>query len=150
MPNIRWLLALITAVHRFVYRASGGRLGRRLGGVETLLLETVGRRTGRRRTTPLLFVRDDARFVVVASNAGDARHPAWWLNLRAHPEATIQVGRERLAVRGREATELETQRLWDRLEAEWPDYAAYRRRTDRRIPVVILEPRDGEDAARSG
>lgn len=150
MPNVRWLLALVTAVHRFVYRASGGRLGRRLGGVETLLLETVGRRTGRTRATPLLFVRDGARYVVVASNAGDDRHPAWWLNLRAHPDATIQVGPERLRVRGREATGPEAGRLWSQLEAAWPDYAAYRRRTDRRIPVVVLDPREPEGAAGSG
>lgn len=150
MPNIRWLLALITAVHRFVYRASGGRLGRHLGRVETLLLETVGRRSGKRRTTPLLFVRDGDRYVVVASNAGDDRHPAWWLNLRARPEARIQVGAETRPVRGREAAEAERERLWPELEAAWPDYAAYRTRTARRIPLVILEPDApaGDGAAR--
>ena len=145
MPNIRWLLALITRLHRFVYRASGGRLGESLGGVKTLLLETRGRRSGKRRIIPLLYERDDERFLVVASNAGDDRPPAWWRNLQARPEATIQVGRARHAVRAREATELESQRLWPRLERTWPDYAAYRRRTDRPIPIVVLEPRGQED-----
>lgn len=151
MPNLRWLLALITSVHRWIYRVSGGRVGQHLGRVEVLLLETVGRRSGRPRTTPLLYVRDGAHHVVVASNAGDDRHPAWWLNLRAHPEARIQVGPSRLPVRAREADEAERERLWPMLEAAYPYYADYRRRTMRRIPVVVLAPRDGaEKAAASG
>jgi deazaflavin-dependent oxidoreductase (nitroreductase family) len=146
MPNIRWLLALITRVHRWLYRVSGGRVGQHLGRVEVLLLETVGRRSGRRRTIPLLTVRDDERFVVVASNAGDDRHPAWWLNLKAQPEAEVQLGTERFPVRAREAGELEAQRLWPRLEAAYPYYADYRRRTVRPIPIVVLEPRDAQGA----
>ena len=81
MPNIRWLIALITALHRFVYRMSGGWIGGRLPGQRFLLLTTRGRRTGLERTQPLLYVRDGDDFVVVGSNGGDDRPPAWWLNL---------------------------------------------------------------------
>jgi deazaflavin-dependent oxidoreductase (nitroreductase family) len=104
MPNIRWLLALITVLHRALYRATGGRIGANMAGMRMLLLETLGRRSGQRRATPLLYVEDGERFVVVASNAGDARNPAWLLNLRKHPEAGIQVGTRRVAVRAREAS----------------------------------------------
>lgn len=141
MPNIRWLLALVTAVHRFVYRASGGRLGARLNGVDTLLLANVGRKSGTLRHTPLLYVRDGERYVVVASNAGDDRHPAWWLNLKAHPETSAQVGRRHVPVHARRAGPEETARLWTLLEAAYPPYAEYRTRTSREIPIVVLEPR---------
>lgn len=139
MPNIRWLLALITRVHRFVYRASGGRLGANLGGSRMLLLEHVGRRTGKPRSTPLLYVPDGERLVVAASNAGDDRPPAWWLNLKHKPEASVQVGRDHYRVRAREADTAERERLWPLLETSYRYYADYRQRTTREIPVVILE-----------
>ena len=147
MPNIRWLLALITALHRFVYRASGGRLGSKLGGAPMLLLSSVGRKTGKQRATPLLYVEDlehegdGARWVVIASNAGDDRHPAWWLNLQSRPDTTIQVGTAHHDVRARRATPEEVERIWPKLIASYGYYDAYRERTARDIPVVILEPR---------
>jgi deazaflavin-dependent oxidoreductase (nitroreductase family) len=140
VPNIRWLLALITTVHRFLYRISSGRIGARTGGVDVLLLETVGRRTGRRRSTPLLYVRDGANWVVVASNAGDDRNPAWWLNLQSRPDAHIQVGDQRHEVHARRASGEEDERLWPRLVAAYRGYDAYRQRTRRDIPIVVLEP----------
>jgi deazaflavin-dependent oxidoreductase (nitroreductase family) len=147
MPNVRWLLALVTALHRFVYRASGGRLGSNLGGRPMLLLANVGRRSGALRHTPLLYVCDGDRYVVVASNAGDDRHPAWWLNLRERPETLVQVGREHVRVRARDATPEEAQRLWPRLEQHYAAYARYRRRTRREIPLVVLEPLREAEAA---
>ena len=142
MPNVRWLLALITAIHRFVYRISGGRLGGRLGRRDMLLLTTVGRKSGLERTAPLLYVSHGDDFVVVASNAGDERAPAWWLNLGARPEATVRVGRETCGVRARRATHDEVSRLWPLLEASYGSYASYRERTSREIPVVLLERRE--------
>lgn len=139
MPNIRWLIGLITVVHRLLYRASGGRLGQRGPGTRFLLLTTTGRRTGRRRTVPLLYVRDGERWAVVASNAGDPRDPAWWLNLQARPRAEIRVGADRRSVRARRATGEEADRLWPALVASYRHYADYRRRTTREIPVVLLE-----------
>ncbi len=148
MPNIRWLIALISLVHRAVYRASGGRLGQSLGrGRRMLLLTTRGRRSGRPRVTPLLYVPDGQRWIVVGSNGGDDRHPAWWLNLRQEPEARIQVGREELAVRGRAADPAERARLWPELVAAYRPYEDYRRRTEREIPVVILERAEARSQA---
>jgi len=139
VPNIRWLIALITALHRFVYRASGGWIGGRLPGQRFLLLTTTGRRTGQPRTMPLLYVPEGERFVVVGSNGGDDRPPAWWLNLQAKPAARIQVDRAQHPVVARQARGAELDALWQRLEASYRYYADYRRRTSREIPVVILE-----------
>jgi len=139
VPNIRWLIALITALHRFVYRASGGWIGGRLPGQRFLLLVTRGRRTGQLRTMPLLYVPDGERFVVVGSNGGDDRPPAWWLNLQAQPAAEVQVDRARHRVTARQARGAELEALWRRLEASYRYYADYRLRTAREIPVVVLE-----------
>jgi F420H(2)-dependent quinone reductase len=140
VPNIRWLLALITVLHRLLYRASGGRLGARLGRLRFLLLVHSGRRSGRARVTPLLYVEDGGRFAVVASNAGDDRPPAWWLNLQAHPDARIQAGRQQLAVTARRASPEESRQLWPKLLDAYRWYADYRQRTRREIPIVLLEP----------
>ena len=140
MPNIRWLLALITVVHRTLYRLTGGRIGAHAGSANMLLLETLGRRSGQRRVTPLLYVADGERFVVVASNAGDDRNPAWLLNLRKNSEAEIRVGKRRIPVHSREANETESERLWPKLLSSYAHYRDYRTRTQRHIPIVVLEP----------
>ncbi|HEU4428070.1 MAG TPA: nitroreductase/quinone reductase family protein [Myxococcota bacterium] len=143
MPNIRWLLALITALHRLAYRATRGVIGRRIPLVDwrVLLLTHVGRRTGRSYTVPLLYIADGARFVVVGSNAGDARPPAWWRNLQAQPDARVQVGADLIPVRARLATGAERARLWAALVASYRDYARYERATRgaRELPVIVLE-----------
>jgi deazaflavin-dependent oxidoreductase (nitroreductase family) len=140
VPNIRWLIALITALHRFVYVKSGGWIGGWLPGQRFLLLTTTGRRTGRERTMPLLYVPDGGRFVVVGSNGGDARPPAWWLNLQKQPAARVQVDRKHHRVSARPALGEERDALWALLEQSYRYYADYRRRTSREIPVVVLEP----------
>ncbi len=139
MPNIRWLLALITSVHRFLYQASGGWIGHRgLPGFRFLLLGARGRKSGREYITPLLYVAD-GDFVVVASNAGDARDPAWWKNLQANPDAWVQVGRERIPVRARAAGDAEAEELWPRVIAAYASFELYRTRAGRPIPLVLLE-----------
>ena len=140
MPNIRWLLALISVVHRALYRVTGGRIGARAGSASMLLLATLGRRSGQRRVTPLLYVEDGSRFVVVASNAGDDRHPAWLLNLRKHPAAEIQIGTRQIRVQAREATDSETELLWPKLLSSYSHFHDYRTHARRHIPVVVLEP----------
>lgn len=132
----------IGAVHAWVYRRSGGRLGHRLGPFGTLLLTTTGRKSGTARTVPLTYLPDGATYVIVASNGGADRPPAWWLNLRHTPRARIQVGRQTLEVHAAEADADEHRHLWPRLTAYNPVYASYTEITRRPIPVVILRPVD--------
>lgn len=130
-------------VHTFLYRRTGGRLGVSLPGVrgKILLLDHVGARSGTRRTSPLLYVEDGADLVVIASKGGFPKNPAWYYNLLANPETTVQVGRERRPVRARAAAPEERDRLWDLAVAAYSGYEEYRARTDREIPLVVLEPR---------
>jgi F420H(2)-dependent quinone reductase len=130
----------LTDGHVRLYRLTGGRIGGRVRGVDILLLDHVGRKSGKRRTTPLLYIEDADNVVIVASKGGSSKHPAWWLNLRSNPETTVQVGGERRRVRAHEAEGRERERLWPRVVDAWPDYENYQRRTERRIPVVVLEP----------
>ncbi len=127
------------AFHRVVYRAGGGRVGGRVWGLSILLLTTTGRKTGRSRTTPLCFLPDGANLVVVASNGGQRRLPAWWLNLLENPEATVEVGRSRRAVVARPAAPEERVRLWAEITAIAPGYLRYERRAGREIPLAILQ-----------
>jgi deazaflavin-dependent oxidoreductase (nitroreductase family) len=108
-------------------------------GLPVLLLRTTGRRSGRSRTSALMYLPMGESQVVVASRLGESRHPAWWLNLRSRPAAEIQIGTRRLPVLAREADGEERSRLWEQIVARQPDYAEYQRRTDRRIPIVVLE-----------
>ena len=109
-------------------------------GSPVLLLTTIGRKTGRRRTTPLLYLENGENMVVVASNGGAPKHPTWWLNLEANPEATVEVGRRKLRVRAEKAGGEERRRLWTRLVEMYPAYEDYQKRTTREIPVVVLCP----------
>jgi deazaflavin-dependent oxidoreductase (nitroreductase family) len=131
-------------LHASVFRATGGRIGGRMVGSPVLLLGTTGRKSGHKRTTVLLYLEDGGRYVIVASNGGTAKHPVWWLNLQADPEATVEVGVEvggrKIHVRATEARGEEKARLWQRLVRMYPSYEDYQKRTDREIPVVILEP----------
>lgn len=129
-----------TKLHTFVYRATGGKLGGRIVGAPMLLLTTTGRKSGKKRTSPLLYLEDGQDLVLVASNGGAPVHPAWWYNLRASPEATVEIGRRKLQVRAEKASLKEKERLWPRLVSMYPGYETYRHRTDREIPVVILRP----------
>ena len=140
MPNIRWLLRLITVVHRFILKSTGGRLGAKLGGMSMLLLENVGRKSGTVRETPLLYAENDGRYLVVASNAGDDRNPAWWLNLQARPEAAVRIRGRRIPVKARAAGDEEAAVLWPILDASYRYYPEYRARSSRTIPIVVLEP----------
>ncbi|GAA3721791.1 nitroreductase family deazaflavin-dependent oxidoreductase [Spinactinospora alkalitolerans] len=124
------------------YRETGGEVGHDWQGVSTLLLTTTGRRSGRERTTPLIYRRDGADHVIVASAGGQPGHPAWYHNLSTDPEVTVQVKDDRFPARARTATEEEKARLWPRMAEVWPDYDEYQTKTDRPIPVVILERRD--------
>jgi deazaflavin-dependent oxidoreductase (nitroreductase family) len=107
----------------------------------TLLLTVKGRRTGQLRRTPLIYGRDGDNYLVVASKGGADTPPEWYLNLRANPDVEIQVRDEHIRVRAREASAEEKPRLWATMTAIWPDYDEYQKKTDREIPVIVLEPR---------
>lgn len=139
------LIELFWRWHPRIYRATGGRVGGRLAGLPVLLLETIGRKSGLRRENALTYLPhpfpDGDGFVVIASVLGEPRHPSWYLNLRADPKVAVAVGRDRIAVVARDAEGEERAAIWDDLIEQSPDYARYRSRTERRIPVVVLERR---------
>ena len=134
----RW----ITRAHATVYRVTGGKIGGWIMG-PVLLLTTTGRKTGKQRTSPLLYLQDGENMAIVGSNGGATRHPAWWLNLLANPEAGVEIGSRKLRVRAGEAKGEEKSRLWARLVEMYPSYEDYQKRTTREIPVVVLYPQRG-------
>jgi len=135
------LLTTIWRLHRFWYRLSDGRLGAKFQGRDVLLLTTMGRKSGARRSVTLNCFPDGSAFVVIASNVGADHGPLWWQNLRAHPDAEVRIGPKRVAVHAREAHDTERQLLWTKIVERDLSYAEYERRTKRRIPIVLLEPR---------
>jgi len=147
MPNAladrSWpLLRRLAGAHVALYRRSGGRLGHRPPGIpQMLLLDHVGARSGVRRTSPLVYTRDGERFVLVASKGGYPRNPAWFYNLKAHPDTTIQVGPRVLEVHAEVAEEDERERLWPQCVATYSGFAGYQARAGRTIPLVVLTPR---------
>jgi deazaflavin-dependent oxidoreductase (nitroreductase family) len=138
---VRSATKYLGALHRLLYRSSGGRIGGRLWDLPVVLLTTTGRKSGKKRTVPLCSFRDGDDVVVIASYGGLERPPAWWLNLEASPEAELLTGRERRAVTARNAGPGERERLWAEVTTRAPGYLEYERRTTREIPVVILQPR---------
>jgi deazaflavin-dependent oxidoreductase (nitroreductase family) len=134
---------LFGAEHVRVYRETDGERGYAWKrGTRILLLTTKGRKSGETRVTPLIHVTDDDRYVVCASKGGHPEHPDWYVNLKANPDdVAVQVEAEEFPVRAYDAEDSERERLWKQLAADWPDYDAYQERTDRQIPVVVLEPR---------
>jgi deazaflavin-dependent oxidoreductase (nitroreductase family) len=129
-------------VHQWLYVHTDGRVGRSIGGRPMLLLRTVGRKTKEPRTNALLYVPVGDGFGVIASKGGDVRHPGWFHNLTANPDVEVQVGRERIPVRARVAEGDERQQIWDAANKVNDDqYDTYQSRTDRKIPVIVLERR---------
>jgi deazaflavin-dependent oxidoreductase (nitroreductase family) len=133
---------VVTTFHRTVFDLSKGLVGGRIAGMEVVKLTTIGRRSGKRRDTMLTApIVDDSRVVLVASKGGAPRHPAWYVNLRANPAVEVTRRGRRRAMVARTATAAEKAELWPRIVDAYGGYGAYQRRTDRDIPVVILEPR---------
>lgn len=128
------------AKHIQEYVESGGEKGHHWRGVQTLLLTTRGRKTGVLRRTALIYGRDGASYVVVASIGGAPKHPEWYLNLLADPEVRLQVGPDVMAGRARPTDGEEKDRLWRKMARIWPQYDAYQEKTDRQIPVVVIDP----------
>ena len=122
------------------YRETGGEVGHDWKeGSSVLLLTTTGRASGKPRTTPLIYARDGDRYVIVASKGGAPEDPGWYRNLRKTPEVELQVWDDVFRARARTAEGEERERLWEKANEVWPHYASYQERTDREIPVVVLE-----------
>jgi deazaflavin-dependent oxidoreductase (nitroreductase family) len=125
------------------YRATDGEEGHDWQGTHTLLLTTTGRKSGQERTTPLIYGRHGDDYLIVASKGGADDPPAWYLNLQAAPEAEIQVRGDRFKVRARDADADEKPEVWQIMTSEWPAYDEYQQKTERPIPVVVLERASG-------
>ncbi len=141
--RVWWRRALqraLTALHIALYRATGGIIGHRLGPLPNLLLTTTGRRTGKPRTTVLTYIRADGLLALIASNFGSRTAPQWYRNLDAHPGAVVRLKRRRWRVRARPATADERERIWSAALAIWPAWDDYKRRAQREIPIVVLDP----------
>jgi deazaflavin-dependent oxidoreductase (nitroreductase family) len=132
-------MSLFGEEHVRRYRETGGEVGHTWNGVPTLLLTTTGRTSGEQRTTPLIYGRDGENYLIVASKGGAPEHPGWYRNLSKTPEVELQVKDEVFPARARTASAEERPRLWQQMAEIWPQYDDYAQKTDREIPVVVLE-----------
>ena len=136
------MFKLIINVLIFLYKLTNGGIGGSMQGLPVLLLTTTGRKSGQPRTVPLGYLRDGSNYVIIASNGGRPRHPAWYFNLQSHLEAIIQVKNAQIKVRAEQANPEKRSELWTRLLAASPGYGKYQQHTSREIPVMILSPVD--------
>jgi F420H(2)-dependent quinone reductase len=135
---VKWM----SRTQSWLYRTTDGRLGGKfLQGAPVALLTTTGRKTGRQRVSPLLYLREGDRVVLIASQGGAATNPMWYLNLKANPEVSVQIKDEVLRLRARDATEAERAEYWPKMAKMYTSFDDYQAWTDRVIPVVICEPR---------
>ncbi len=131
---------LIFKVIVFLYNVSGGRIGGKMDKVPVLLLTTTGRKTGKKRTLPLIYIMDGSAYVITASAGGADKNPGWFFNIRSNPQATIQVKDKHIKVMAEIAGQEKKSELWARLVEVAPNFAGYQKRTSREIPMVILHP----------
>ena len=134
-------LQFYASLHVFIYKLSGGRIGGRIHGANVLLLTTMGWKTRKKRTRPLLYLRDGNRLVIVAANGGREKDPAWWRNLKHNPIGEVHVGNEKETVYAQRASGSEKERLWALVTSMYPGYNEYQKRTKREIPIVVLIPK---------
>lgn len=134
------MVNLFGIVQTFVFRLTHGKGMAFMRGMPILLLNSVGRKTGKKRTTPLMYLRDGDNYVIIASNNGSDKHPAWFHNIKNSPQVEIEVPGKRIEVSPSVASESEKERLWSQLIAKAPFYEGYRKGTERSIPLIILQP----------
>lgn len=138
--RMKKLFQFILAIFTFLYRLTNGRLGGQVQGLQVLLLTTVGRKTGKKRTTPLGYFIDNGSYIVIASNAGFDTNPAWFYNLRTNPRVMIELGDQKMEAEAEIAGPKRRDPLWGRLISLAPGYANYSKKTNREIPMVVLHP----------
>jgi len=124
------------------YEATDGEEGHEWQGTQALILTTIGRKSGEPRKAPLIYGEQDGKYLVVASKGGAPEPPAWYVNLREHPEVTVQIRGDTFRARARDATPEEKPAMWKVMTGHWPAYDEYQTKTDREIPVVVLERQD--------
>lgn len=134
------ILRPFLAFYIFLYRSTGGKFGGKVQGLPVLLLTTTGRKTGKKRTTPLGYFEHDGCYVITASNAGFDSNPAWFYNLKSRPQVELQMGNKQFTAMAEPAPSTLRQQLWDELVKRAPGYGAYEKKTTREIPVVLLTP----------
>ena len=137
-------MALYGKQHVERYRATDGKQGHKWNDTQTLLLTTTGRSSGEPRVSPLIYDLHRGDYVVVASKGGAPEHPAWYRNIQSNPEVEVQVWGDKFKAKARTADPGEREKIWPKMVAEWPDYDKYQKKTDREIPLVILE-REGAE-----
>lgn len=134
------LMKFLLATHVFIYRFTKGKIGGKLGGNNILLLNTIGRKSGAKRTTPLVYLRDGDALIIIASNGGADRHPSWYYNLKEQEQTVIEVMGQISTVDVHKATPEERGRLWPQIVAKHQQFADYQAKTKREIPLFLLEP----------
>jgi F420H(2)-dependent quinone reductase len=137
-PSMRRVVRVGSATHVWLYRVTGGRA--QIAQYPTMLLTTQGRKTGKWRTTPLIYVADGNRFIIAAAYSGSDKDPVWWLNLQHSKEGVVEVVRRKVQVRAEVAAPEDYERYWQQLCAMYPYFTEYQARTQRQIPIVILTP----------
>lgn len=137
---MKFFLQLFLQVHVFIYRLTGGRLLSQFGPNTILLLDTVGRKSGKRRTTPVMYFQDGDGYVIAASAGGADANPGWYYNLKSNPQTTIQVKGDKINVVAQEASPDKRKRLWTRLTSVAPQFKEYEKKTKRVIPMFVLKP----------
>ncbi len=137
---MKFLMQLFLNFHVFIYRLTGGKVMGSFGANPILLLDMVGRKTGKKRTTPLMYIRDGNNYVITASAGGADINPAWYYNLKGNPETTIQVLGNKINVIAQEASPDKRKRLWTQLTSLAPQFKQYEKKTKRTIPMFILRP----------
>jgi deazaflavin-dependent oxidoreductase (nitroreductase family) len=137
---MKWIFQIFLAIHKGLYRISGGRIGGKMQGAEVLLLSTVGRKSSKKRVTPLMFIRRDKSFVVVASNGGQPSHPGWYYNIQDQSPIEVQIMKKTYIVSATEAQGDQRATLYEQFINVSEQYARYAQNTDRDIPVIIFTP----------
>jgi len=138
---MKYMMQFFTALHVFFYRLSGGKFGGRMGAGNILLLDSIGRKSGKARTTPVMYIQEGTSYVVAASAGGGPVNPGWYHNLRTAGSTTIQVMGNKMTASVVEADPVRRDQLWAKIVAAMPQFKGYETRTTRKIPLLILTPR---------